>query len=235
MSEVKVNSICDKNESCIFNSTYDIPLHETYGFVLIGIALFYALIIILIKSLHTTSTSNTIIIILTLIMMIIGVALLAFCRHWYEWVIAVIVSVATTIFAIVFGDKMEGSPGKWRIIIFSLCCALVAVAFVCSILGIICSYDEMCKIIFPTTSDNLWQEKMIIIVLAICSAMFWCEAMFIAIALTAYYLKKYIKVEDYSAVYMSFIFLFEYMILMIVSLLHVNYFFQCLPKIVHSR
>ncbi|CAH8290527.1 unnamed protein product [Schistosoma turkestanicum] len=218
MSEVKVNSICDKNESCIFNSTYDIPLHETYGFVLIGIALFYALIIILIKSLHTTSTSNTIIIILTLIMMIIGVALLAFCRHWYEWVIAVIVSVATTIFAIVFGDKMEGSPGKWRIIIFSLCCALVAVAFVCSILGIICSYDEMCKIIFPTTSDNLWQEKMII-----------------AIALTAYYLKKYIKVEDYSAVYMSFIFLFEYMILMIVSLLHVNYFFQCLPKIVHSR
>ncbi|CAH8537219.1 unnamed protein product [Schistosoma turkestanicum] len=71
MTEEKVNSICDRKESCIFNSTHGLPQHETYGFVLIGIAVFYALIIILIKALHTTSTSNTIFMIITLIVMIL--------------------------------------------------------------------------------------------------------------------------------------------------------------------
>ncbi|CAH8549146.1 unnamed protein product, partial [Schistosoma turkestanicum] len=67
----------------------------------------------------------------------------------------------------------------------------------------------------------------ITIVYAILSAVCWFGAMFIMITLTTYYLTKYIILKDYSVVYMTFILSVEYLIMLIISHLHMNYFYYC--------
>ncbi|CAH8286586.1 unnamed protein product [Schistosoma turkestanicum] len=47
------------------------------------------------------------------------------------------------------------------------------------------------------------------------------------IALTTYYLVKYQELEEYSIFYIRFIISFEFLILLIISQLHVNFIFHC--------
>ncbi|CAH8297093.1 unnamed protein product, partial [Schistosoma turkestanicum] len=136
ISETTDNKICDKTNSCIFNSTDWSKPQEISGLVLIGMALMLALIIILIKGLHTASKRNTIFIIITLIMMIIGVGLVTLCVTWYEKVIAAIVSFSIMLFAVELCLSIKRSAGRWTTLVFLVCSALVTVGMVCSILSI---------------------------------------------------------------------------------------------------
>ncbi|CAH8286852.1 unnamed protein product, partial [Schistosoma turkestanicum] len=162
MSKSKNNTIFNCTNSCIFNNiSWKQPIDKS-GFLLLGIALVLALIIILIKALHTASTRNTIIMFMTLIMMVIGVGLLTAFEIWYEQIVASIVPVLTLISAILLGLVKKGFPIKWRIILFTICFVLIIAGIVFIILGIICKIGETYKIVLPILS-------------AIC----WCGAMFI--------------------------------------------------------
>ncbi|CAH8537102.1 unnamed protein product [Schistosoma turkestanicum] len=144
MSAGNTSSTCTGKNCCIFNSTEWNKTLDLPSLVLIEISLILAFIIILSNALHTASTRNTIIIILTLILMIIGVVILTIRGDWYEQVITAIVPLVVLILASILGERMIGSEGKWRKILFIVCCALVAVGIVCSILCIICK--NTCKV-----------------------------------------------------------------------------------------
>ncbi|CAH8286963.1 unnamed protein product [Schistosoma turkestanicum] len=225
-------NICDEKNFCIFNSTEWFEPRNKSGFVLIGTALILALFIILIKALHTASTWNTIIMVLTLIIMVTGVGLLTLCGSWKEQVFAAIVPFVVMILAVILGERMKGSAAKWRKLLFFVCCVLLTLGIACSIICIICKNLGM--MIFSFLTEIKWCDRTFIIAFFVLSAICWCEAMFIVIALTTYYLMRNIKKEDYSSIYMTFIFAFEYLILVILSKLHINYFLYCIPEIVLS-
>ncbi|CAH8286582.1 unnamed protein product [Schistosoma turkestanicum] len=208
MSEASKKSICDRTTWCTFNSTGWTEPRLASAFILLSIALILTQIIIFIKALHTASTRNNVFMIITLIIMIVGVALLTLCGAWYEQVIAAMMSFSVMIFAIELVLGMKGSTGRWRMLLFSLWCVFITLGLVCSILSII--EMSQCKIAFPVLS-------------AIC----WLTAMLIVIALTTYYLVKYQELEEYSIFYIRFIISFEFLILLIISQLHVNFIFHC--------
>ncbi|CAH8537204.1 unnamed protein product, partial [Schistosoma turkestanicum] len=131
---------------------------------------------------------------------IIGVALLTKRDDWYEPIIATIVPFTVLILGVVLGERMKYSAGKLRIVLFLVCCALLVIGIICSILSIICRNKNECKIVWPILS-------------AIC----WCEAMFVIIAFTTYFLMKQIKLEDYSKLYVIFIHSLEYILFVIIS------------------
>ncbi|CAH8537188.1 unnamed protein product, partial [Schistosoma turkestanicum] len=204
------SGLCDSTNSCIFNATTWQNPCRISGVALIGTALILALIIILIKALHTASTWNNILMVITLIDMTVGVGLLTAFGYWYQQLIAATVPVSTLIFAIISGIKMKGSAGKWRVLLFSFFLVLVTAGIVFSILSIIYMNGRKQNIVF-----------------AILSAVCWSGAMFIMITLTTFYLTKHVILKDYSVVYMTFILSVEYMIMLIISHLHVNYFYYC--------
>ncbi|CAH8537025.1 unnamed protein product, partial [Schistosoma turkestanicum] len=115
MSKENKYSVCNSTNACIFNATAWSDLPRIYGVILIGMALIMALIIILLKALHTASTLNNIIMFITSIDMIVGYGLLTGFGDDYQQVIAPIVPVATLIFAIISGLRMKGSSGKLRL------------------------------------------------------------------------------------------------------------------------
>ncbi|CAH8548996.1 unnamed protein product [Schistosoma turkestanicum] len=170
------------------------------------IALLLAVIIIFIKHFHSTSTRNTIFIIVTLIIMTIGVGLLSPPGNWKDYVIAPSLTYTITIPAVFLGVQLKLIPRLWRILLFSFCCILATagIAFFISSIVKCCS-----------------------IPLAVLSLICWCGSMFLVILLTTYYMKKYCESEDYSSLYMTLISAFEFVILLIISEIHVNYFAHC--------
>ncbi|CAH8537275.1 unnamed protein product, partial [Schistosoma turkestanicum] len=157
------------------------------------------------------------------------VGLLSLCGRWYEEVIAAIVPLAVLISAFILGDKMKPSARKWIILLFWVCCGLVTVGFICSALAIICKNKGELDIVIKPLSDNHLCDEILIIVYSVFSAICWFMAMFIVIALTTYYLMKIMKPEDLSALYLTLIYSFEYLLFVIILKLHLNYFFHCIP------
>ncbi|CAH8548983.1 unnamed protein product [Schistosoma turkestanicum] len=80
---------------------------------------------------------------------------------------------------------------------------------------------------FHSTSTRNTIFIIVTIPLAVLSLICWCGSMFLVILLTTYYMKKYCESEDYSSLYMTLISAFEFVILLIISEIHVNYFAHC--------
>ncbi|CAH8548617.1 unnamed protein product [Schistosoma turkestanicum] len=194
------------NESlCIRDPEYlNDPLHIS-GFVLLCIALIFGLIIILSPHLHSSSTQNAIFMIITSILMTIAIALLNPRGCWYEQTLAAIVPTLLTIFAMLMGLRLKDSLQKRTMLLFTLCCLLVAAGIAFSVLAV--------KFKFP---NNL--------IFAILSFICWCCAMFIVITFTSYNFRKCFLV------YLTFLTSIEFMILLIISQFHVNFCFHCCNK-----
>ncbi|CAH8292904.1 unnamed protein product [Schistosoma turkestanicum] len=143
---------------------------------------------------------------------IIGAALLNIPGDWIDRVIAFNVTSIFTFLGILLGVKLKDSRRKWRILLFSFCCLFVAAAIAFFVRALIC--------------DCLHKRTYTFLSL-IC----WGCGTLIVISLTTYYFVTYGESEGYSLFYMILVSSFEFMILLMISQLHVNYYFYCFNKV----
>ncbi|CAH8548596.1 unnamed protein product [Schistosoma turkestanicum] len=197
--------------SCILDYEFWINSVRLSGLTILFTALLFTVIVIFNNNFHSASTRNNFIIILTLIIISIGVGLLSLAGDWMDCVIATGVASIITILAILLGLNLKDSTRKWMTLLFSLCCLLLVAG-----------------IAFFITSVILCNH----IAFAVLSLICWCSEMFIVISLTSYYLMEHCKSKNYSPLYMTLVSAFEFIVLLMISQVHVNYFFRCHP---HSK
>ncbi|CAH8627326.1 unnamed protein product, partial [Schistosoma haematobium] len=173
-----VSSVTGQNDSiCILNMFRYLAVVN--GFILTLIGLVLGLIIIFIKKLHSSSTMNNFIIVITMIIMIVGFALLISFAKWYEIIISLPMATVFASLAILWGEQLQGSERKWRILLFTICCVFAGTGFILFALGVIFRTNVL--------QGLAW----------IC----WCCETLIVIMFTTYYLDTHHEQEQLSEIF----------------------------------
>ncbi|CAI2732688.1 unnamed protein product [Schistosoma spindalis] len=140
-----------------------------------------------------------------MIIMIVGFALLISRANWYELIISVPGAIGFAILAIVLGEKLRDLKRKWRILLFTMCCAFAAAGLILLVVGV-------------TLGMNVLQGL---------ACNFCCCVMFIVIIFTTYYLDIYREQEQFSEIYIIFVWFYEYFMFNVFLQFSLNSFFHC--------
>ncbi|KAH8873389.1 hypothetical protein KSF78_0008012 [Schistosoma japonicum] len=168
----------------VTSSCWSNPIFLT-SFVTMIVGLIMAIIVACVEKLHSPTLANTIIVAITVTIYTLGVILYMYLNDLTYDIISVVVAFVLAVPSVLFSFRVTRLSKKWKIIIFSIMCALYAI-MIAALIAL------------------KFAHKLATLVAVSCFCL-----MIIVIVLTPYFFKLYDLTKDYTLYYLLLVFLFE--------------------------